>query len=59
MRRVEGKRQERMCRRQERREGRKVALWLQVLMLGKNRIRKIEGLTDCPKLSVLDLHGNR
>ena len=64
---------------------------LRVLMLGKNRIRKVEllwqlylaiyiwqlylsafgnyicqhsdwkveGLTDCPKLSVLDLHGNR
>ena len=32
---------------------------LRVLMLGKNRIRKMEGLTDCPKLSVLDLHGNR
>ena len=31
----------------------------QVLMLGKNRIRKMEGLLDCPKLSVLDLHGNR
>ena len=28
-------------------------------MLGKNRIRRIEGLTNCRKLSVLDLHGNR
>ena len=32
---------------------------LRVLMLGKNRIRKIECLAHCPKLSVLDLHGNR
>ena len=56
---------------------------LRVLMLGKNRIRKVgelkhfndikmittrittiainkvEGLNHCPKLSVLDLHGNR
>ena len=28
-------------------------------MLGKNRIRRIEGLQRCCRLSVLDLHGNR
>ncbi len=32
---------------------------LRVLMLGKNRIRRIEGLQKCTRLSVLDLHGNR
>ncbi len=32
---------------------------LRVLMLGKNRIRRIEGLGRCCRLSVLDLHGNR
>ena len=32
---------------------------LRVLMLGKNMIRRIEGLARCVRLSVLDLHGNR
>ena len=32
---------------------------LRVLMLGKNRIRRVEGLLRCSRLSVLDLHGNR
>ena len=32
---------------------------LRVLMLGKNRIRRVEGLLRCNRLSVLDLHGNR
>ena len=32
---------------------------LRVLMLGKNRLSRIEGLEALPKLDVLDLHCNR
>ena len=32
---------------------------LRVLMLGKNRLLRIEGLEALPKLDVLDLHCNR